>query len=433
MNILFALFALSFLILIHEAGHFFVARWAGVKVQEFSIFMGPKIYSWKKGETIYSIRAIPMGGFVKMEGEEEASDDARAFYKKPAGKKALIVVAGAFTNILIAIVIITIISLAVGYNTSFISDLSDDSAFKEAGIQVGDKIKSYDNKPVFHPNDLSLFLYVSNGEPVKVTYRRPGVKGIQETVVTPKESEPVYLIGIAVGGAETKANNIIARVESGSPADKAKLIPGDIIVQVDDVTVTERDDFYNYIQSTKDKPVTITVERNGEKITANDVVPLKSETYYDLGVQFEYKAGGFFGAVKSSLSYSASTIQSVYYTLGWLFTGRASFKDISGPVGIVTYIGDVVDMGQGFVEKLLYLLQITAFLSLNLGVMNLLPFPALDGGRLVLIIVEKIRGKGIAPEKEAWISMVGFFLLIALLIATLINDIPKVVQRFMGG
>jgi regulator of sigma E protease len=123
----------------------------------------------------------------------------------------------------------------------------------------------------------------------------------------------------------------------------------------------------------------------------------------------------------------------VFYTISWLFTGKASFKDISGPVGIVTYIGDVVDMGKGFMEKFLYLLQITAFLSLNLGVMNLLPFPALDGGKLVLILVEKIRGKAISPEKEAWISMVGFVLLIGLLIATLFNDIPRVVQRFIGG
>lgn len=433
MNIIFALLALSFLILIHELGHFLVARWAGVKVLEFSIFMGPKIYSWEKGETKYSLRAIPMGGYVKMEGEEEHSNDIKAFNKKSAGKKALIVAAGAVTNILFAVIIITIISMSLGYNTRTISEINDDSALKAAGIQAGDKIVSYDNKHVFHPNDLSLFLYVSEGEPVKVSYRHPGTKGIQEAVVTPMESAPVYLIGVVVGGNEAQPNSTIARVEAGSPAGKAGLIPGDVIIRIDDLQVNERDDLYNYVQQSKNKPVTITVERDNEPLSFDNVVPLQSETYYDLGVQFEYMKGSLFGSLKSSISYSASTMQSVFYTISWLFTGKASFRDISGPVGIVTYIGDVVDLGKGFMEKLLYLLQITAFLSLNLGVMNLLPFPALDGGKLTLILIEKIRGKAIAPEKEAWISMIGFFFLIAMLVATLFNDIPKIVERIIGG
>lgn len=433
MNVLFALIALSFLILIHESGHFLAARWCGVKVQEFSIFMGPKIYSWKKGETVYSLRAIPMGGFVKMEGEEEASDDERSFSKKPAGKKALIVVAGAATNIIIAMIIITIISLSLGYNTRTITELSEDSPLRAAGMQAGDEIVSYNNKRIFHPNDLALFLYVSDGEPVKINYRRPGEKGKQEAVVTPKKSDPVYLIGIIVGGNEAQPNSIISRVEPGSPAAQAGLMPGDVIIRVDDLEVDIRDDLYNYIQQNKDKPVAVTVERDGDPITFENVVPMESDTYYDLGVQFEYRKGGFFGSVKSGINYSASTIQSVIYTISWLFTGKASFKDISGPVGIVTYIGDVVEMGTGFWEKLFNLLQVAVFLSLNLGVMNLLPFPALDGGKLVLILIEKIRGKALAPEKEAWISMVGFFFLIALLIATLFNDIPRVVQRFIGG
>ncbi|NLY19254.1 MAG: RIP metalloprotease RseP [Clostridiaceae bacterium] len=433
MNILYALIALSFLILIHEVGHFLVARWTGVKVLEFAIFMGPKIYSWRKGETEYSLRAIPMGGYVKMEGEEEYSNDERAFNKKPAGKKALIVFAGAATNIIIAMIIITIISLSAGYNTRTIAEMNEDSPLKAAGMQAGDEIVSFNNSHVFHPNDLALFLYVSDGEPVRISFRRPGIKGIQEVEVFPKKSEPVYLIGVVIGGSETQPESIISRVEPRSPATQAGLMPGDVIIRVDDLEVSKREDLYNYIQKNKDKPVTITVERKGDPVTFESIVPMPSESYYDLGVQFEYRKDGFFGSVRSSLSYSASTIQSVIYTISWLFTGKASFKDISGPVGIVTYIGDVVEMGTGFKEKLFYLLQITAFLSLNLGVMNLLPFPALDGGKLILIAIEKIRGKAIAPEKEAWISMVGFFFLVALLIATLFNDIPRVVQRFFGG
>lgn len=431
MNIIVALIALSFLILVHELGHFLVARWAGIKVLEFSIFMGPKIFSWGKGETKYSVRAIPMGGFVRLEGEEEASDDERAFNNKPAGKRALVIVAGAAMNIIIAVLILTIMSLSLGYNTRNVSALSEDSPLKEAGIMPGDEIVSYNGKHVFHPSDLSLFLYVSKGEPVEVAYRREGVKGLQHTIVTPKEVPPVYLLGISVEIKDGKASNIVAEVAKNSPAEKAGLIPGDIIIQADDVQVTEKADLLNYLQQTKDKPVEITINRNGEIITVHDVVPQASgETTYDLGAEFEYKKGNVFAAVGSAVSYSLSTIRSVYYSLGWLITGKISFNNMSGPVGIVTTIGDVVEMGRSFSEKLIYLMEITAFLSLNLGVMNLIPFPALDGGKLFLILIEKIRRKPIDPEKEAWISMVGFFILIAILIATLFNDIPKLIQRF---
>jgi regulator of sigma E protease len=433
MNIILAIVALSFLILIHELGHFMVARWMGVKVLEFAIFMGPKLFSWKRGETEYSIRAIPMGGFCKMEGEEESSDDERAFNKKPAGKRALIVVAGAAMNILVAILITTVISFSMGYNTRFIQKLSEDSPLKAAGLQVGDEIVSYDNKHVFYPNsDFPLFMFLSDGKEVDVEYRREGVKGLQRTRVTPKMSAPVYMIGISVGLDEDgTANSTIENVQRGSPAEMAGLVTGDKITRVDDTPVGKKEDLARYLQQSKENPVDITVNRNGESITVHDVKPQPSATYYDLGVQFEDKKGEFFGTIQSGLNYSISTIRSVYMTLGGLFTGKVKFQDLSGPVGIVDTIGQVVDLGTGFSEKLLYLLQISMFLSLNLGVMNLLPFPALDGGKLLLILIEKIRRKPLAPEKEAWISMVGFVLLILLLIATLINDIPRVF-RFWG-
>lgn len=430
MNIIWAIIALSFLILIHELGHFVVARWADIKVLEFSIFMGPKLFSWGKGETKYSIRAIPMGGYVRMEGEEEDSDDGRAFNKKPAWKRSLVVAAGAVMNIVIAIIIMTVISFSLGYNTNTITMMSEDSSLKDAGLMVGDKLVSYDKKHVFYPSDLALFLYVSEGEPVEVSYKREGVKGVQQTTVTPNETAPVYLVGVSVGMTDGKANNIIQSVEKGSPAGMAGLVEGDVIKRVDDVIVNERDDLLNYIQQTKDQPVEITVERNGETITVHDVAPIASQTYFDLGVQYEYKKGGLWGSITSGINYSISTMRSVFYSIGWLFTGKANFSDLSGPVGIVSYIGEVVDMGRGLSEKILYLMQISAFLSLNLGVMNLLPFPALDGGKLFLILIEKIRKKPIPPEKEAWISLVGFALLIALMIATLFNDIPKLFRGF---
>jgi regulator of sigma E protease len=429
MNIILAVIALSFLILIHELGHFIAARKAGVKVQEFSIFMGPKLYSWQRGETKYSIRAIPMGGFVKMEGEEEASSDERAFSNKSAWKRAVIVAAGAVMNILIAIIIMTIISFSMGYNTRVITKLNDGSPLSDAGIKEGDKIISFDGKHIFHPNDLLVLLYVSEGAPTEIAYRRIGEKGIRRTLVTPKKTIPLYLIGIVVENSEGKGSNVIQRVEKGSPAEMAGLIPGDILKKIDDVEIFERSDLSEYLQKSKEKPVDITIERNGDVIEIHDVVPYASQTYYDLGVWFEYKKGDFFGSISSGLNNSISTMRSVFYTIGWLFTGKATFRDVSGPVGIVAYIGDIVEMGTGFSEKLMYLLQITAFLSLNLGVMNLMPFPALDGGKLVLILIEKIRRKPLDPEKEAWISMVGFFLLIMLLIATLVNDIPRLITR----
>ena len=168
MRLLMVILAFNFIILIHELGHFIVAKLAGIKVDEFSLFIGPKIFSFKRGETTYSLRTFPLLAYVKMEGEGEESDDERAFCKKPVWVRAAVIAAGPLANIISAFIIIAVLYGISGYGTTIVSDVAEDSPAYEAGIRPGDKIISYDGKKVFQYIEFLNFLYVSKGKPTKI-------------------------------------------------------------------------------------------------------------------------------------------------------------------------------------------------------------------------------------------------------------------------
>jgi regulator of sigma E protease len=186
-------------------------------------------------------------------------------------------------------------------------------------------------------------------------------------------------------------------------------------------------DIINYLNITrpdKTAPVSVTVERDGKVLTFENIKPF-SDFQYTLGVNLEHKNGSISGIFGASFNYCISTARNVFITIGWLFKGTISFKELSGPVGIIGTMGSVVETRQSIGEILINLIYVCSFISINLGIMNLIPFPALDGSMLLLILIEKLRGKPIPQEKMGMISMVGFVILICVLIATLFNDIPR--------
>ena len=184
MNLLIAFLAFNIIVIVHELGHFIVAKKSGIKVLEFSLFIGPKIFSIQRGETMYSLRLIPIIAYVKMEGEEEESEDERSFNKKPMHIRALTTVGGPLANLLLAVVLLTVLFSIQGYSTTAISRVSDKSAAMQAGIRPGDKIISYDGKRVLMPLDLVQFLYITKGAPTQIEYVRDGEKHIE--IITPK-------------------------------------------------------------------------------------------------------------------------------------------------------------------------------------------------------------------------------------------------------
>lgn len=425
MGILVAILALSFLIIIHELGHFLVAKAFKVKVNEFALFMGPKLFGFQKGETTYSLRLIPLGGYVKMEGEEEASDDDRAFNKKPIGVRAAIIAAGPVMNILIAIAFAFIIMAHSGFYTTQISKILPGSAAEKAGIQVGDTLQKYNGKTIFQSSDLEIFAYPLTDESVELQYARDGET---HTVKIAPQRMSGYKLGFSPKESEGSESNVVAAVSGKSPAQKAGLEENDRIIKLNGIEVKSRQDIGDTLDQIQQNEVTITVDRNGQELNLKPVIPNrgKQSEFYAIGVDFTHVKGGVAGTLVQSVKYNISMARSIYYSIGWLFKGTVPASDLMGPIGITSTIKDVVELSPSMVEKFLNLLSFTALISINLGLVNLIPFPALDGSKLVILLVEGIRRKPLNPEKEALITMIGFVLLIMLMLYTTINDILRI-------
>lgn len=428
MGILVALIALSILIFLHELGHFMVAKAVGIKVLEFALFMGPKIFSFQKGETVYSLRLIPMGGFCKMEGEGESSDDSRAFSNQAIWKRALVIAAGPIMNILTAFIFASIFLSSSGFYTNKITEFYENSPIELAGAEIGDKFISYDGKKIHDPaSDLTIFMYGEDGSAKDLVYFDVSQNKKVTKVIVPGKTETRYRLGFSAKVIDDVGTNIIDMIETNSPIEKAGMKRGDKIIKLDDTMVETTVDIQNYLNKTREDktaPITITVERNGKNLVFENIMPF-SDFQYTLGVNLEYKKGNIIEVAGASFRYCLSTTRNVFITLKWLFTGVVSVKELSGPVGIIGAVGSVVETQKTFGDILLNLIYISSFISVNLGIMNLIPFPALDGSMLLILLIEKIKGRPIPQEKVGMISFVGFILLIGVLIITLFNDIPR--------
>lgn len=431
MNIFVAILSLSFLIIVHEFGHFIVAKLSGIKVHEFSIFMGPKLLSIQKGETMYALRLVPIGGFVLMEGEEKESSDTRAYNKKPLLVRMAVIAAGPVMNLLTAIVILFFIFSGKGYDTSVISKVADNSPASQMGLMQGDKITGFDGKRIFNSTDVYLFSYISKEKPVNLTIKRGGAvfsRTLTPQVIPAQES---YKLGFAPKADSGPDSTVVEDVVPNMPADKAGVKKGDQIVRLNGQIVNSRQDVASSLNSSKASPVEITVIRDSKEITLGSVAPIldKSPEQYFLGLDFETGHGNAFDILGGTVSYTFSNARSVFYSLVWLVSGKVSVNQMMGPVGIVSTIGEVVQQSPGLMQKFVGLMGFTAFISINLGVFNLIPFPALDGSKILLLAIEGIRRKALPPEKEAFISMIGLALLIMLMIFATSNDIMRIVQR----
>ncbi|MCR4998367.1 MAG: RIP metalloprotease RseP [Lachnospiraceae bacterium] len=340
MNILIAILIFSFIIIFHEFGHFITAKKCGIKVLEFSLGLGPTIWGIQGKETKYSIKLLPFGGACMMEGEDEASDSARAFGNKPLWQRFLVVLNGPMFNFILAFLLSLVMIGCVGVDRPIISDTIDGYAAQKAGLSSGDEIVSINSYRVHFYREISLYTFFHQGEQLHIQYKRDGQ--VYNATVTPQldEESGRYLIGVQGG--------------------------------------------------------------NYEKVN-----PLETITYSVWWIKYQ--------------------IYTTFKSLSALFTGMVSMNEMSGPVGIVKTIGDTYEQSVqvSWFLAVMNLLNITILLSANLGVMNLLPIPALDGGRIVFFLVEAIRGKKIDENIEGYVNMISFFLLMGLMVFVMFNDISK--------
>ena len=429
MNYILAFVAFNVIVIVHELGHFLAAKKFGIKVDEFSLFIGPKLWSIQRGETVYSIRLFPIMAYVKMEGEEEASTSERAFNNKPRYARALTAFGGPLANLILAAVLLTIVFSIQGYSTTEISRIDKDSPASAAGLQEGDKVTKYGGNGVFMPLDLIQFLYVSKGKSAGIEYERNSVK--YTGTITPEiiPENMAYRIGVGFSTSTGADSNVIQSITPGYPAEKVGLLAGDRIIKVNDVDITDRSTLVSYLGKNKDKEVNIKVLRNNDEINVN-LIPKEDKVpeQYILGLEFTEKKGNLWDSFRESIIFSYSIIRSVGYSIVWLVTGQVQFNQMMGPIGMVSTIGTAVQQGPNLMAKLIYLMQMTGLMSIAIGATNLIPFPMLDGNRLVLIGIEAIRRKPLNPEKEAFISMVGFVLIILIAVYAAFNDIVRLIN-----
>lgn len=409
------IFLLGFLILIHEGGHFLVAKACKIRVNEFAIGFGPTIWKKQGKETKYALRLIPLGGFVNMLGEEERSEEEGSFSKASIPKRIAVVLAGGLVNIIFALIVyFTLVSCSGNYISTTIDSTVPGYASEISGIESGDKILKIDNKKVRLRSDIDEQIQKSNGNEMIITVERNNE--IKEIKLTPTVEETKN-IGIYLGSAEENLTSEIMAIYPESPAQLEGLIANDIITKVDGTEC--RNDPYKVVELislSKNEKIQIEVERNGELKTF-EIIPEIQKTY-KIGVTFALAENSFINNIYYGFWDTVEFSVSIIDNLKQLFTGKVSTDQLMGPVGI----SETVSKTQGIVE---YVYMI-ALISLSLGVTNLLPFPPLDGGKIVILIVEAIRRKPLKEKFEIGIQMAGFCLLIGLSIYVTYNDILRI-------
>lgn len=401
----------SAVILIHELGHFLAARSEGIKVNEFSIGMGPVLYKKEGKETNYFIKALPIGGYIKMEGEDEDSFSDSSFNSKTPLQRFKVIFMGPFMNFMLSLILFFIIIMSYGIAGTTIDYIDEASNEYQAGLRTGDKIISINDKRVNFWDDLSNEI-IKHESSYNAVVEREGQKYSIEVTQGYR-----YIVGISPVQIEDKYTTELSIVNVGYPAEKAGLKEGDLILSINGQVTKEWEDVRNTIADSKGKPLEFEFERDGsiQKITVN--------AENQIMISFYTKADkGIFSAIKGSLYKTVFYIKLMFQFVLMLISGQASTDAIAGPVGIISMVGEAAKLGW------YPLLNLAAFISINLGFLNLMPIPALDGSRLMFIVLEGIRGKRISPDKEGHIHFIGFVLLMALMFFVLYKDLIKLIN-----
>lgn len=401
---------LGFLILIHELGHFTVAKLCKVKVNEFSIGFGKIIWQKQGKETKYSLRLVPLGGFVSMEGEEQRSNDDRSFSKASIPKRIAIVVAGAFVNIVFAIVVYFILTSTSGtYISNKIDTLTNGYAAQEIGLQSGDEIIELDGNQIKSKKDIDNVLKKSNGEEINIKINRNGE--IKEYKTKPTE------VKTKVTGIYLDDKCKIVAVEKNSASDRQGIKANDKLIKVNGIEIKE--DLNIALEEIGKKGLNtmlLTVKRGNEEINI-ELTPDYIPTYY-LGVNLAPAPDTFINRCINGMMQTKEFLLSLIDNLKQLFTGNVGVDQMMGPVGI----SQVVANTNGFRQ----FIEMMALISLSLGVTNLLPIPALDGGKILILIIEGIRRKPLKEQTEINIQLLGFSILILLSLYVTYNDILRI-------
>ncbi len=437
---------LGVLVFVHELGHFLVAKASGVGVLKFSLGFGPKIIGKKVGETEYLISALPLGGYVKMLGEgpdEEITeeDQAKSFSNKPPLTKMAIVFAGPAFNILFTVLVYTFVFMyGMEILSSVVGYVEKGSPAYHSGIRSGDKIIRIDDESITEWNNIDDYVSEKIGEKISLTILRNGQEMVVEATPKKQDSLNIFQEPIEVGfiGVWPFISTIVGQVSKDSPAEAGGLKSGDKIVAIEGIEVGQWSKTVEIIRESAGKELSFIVERGDETVHLK-ITPGEHKDTLSTGEEITIGRIG----ISSGQPHNKSVFLKRYnpfaaFIRGWgqtweltkligismkkLVAGEVSSKNIAGPIGIAQMTGQVAKQG------LISLLSFMAFMSINLGILNLLPIPILDGGHLLFFTLEVILGKPLNEKKMETAQKIGLTLLIALMVLAFYNDILRLLN-----
>lgn len=440
--ILIGVLLFELIIFIHEFGHFITAKKSGIKVNEFSLGMGPKIFSFGKGETKYSLRVFPIGGFCAMEGEDEESPEPRAFNNAKVWKRMIVVIAGAVMNIILGFVLMFVVVVQQdSYSSTAVQSFPATSFSSCTGLQSGDVIKEINGYGISTSMDFNYPISTAelktvDGSTLEI-YKEDCGNNLYNMAVSLVQDKNNKLSDEQVSKVNellSKSTNEIVKAKS---KEDAYSIYENYYKEINDACGIKDYKVEKIVEKETRKRYTadILVERNGEEKLIKNVqfftYTTKDNSDPQVSIDFYVKPieKTFGSVISQTFKQTISTCKMIYASLGGLLTGKFGLKDMSGPIGIASAVTTVASesLSSGFMSAVNSIIYVMMIITVNLGLFNMLPFPALDGGRFVFLIIEAIRGKSVPRKVEAIVNGIGMGLLILLMILITANDIFKLI------
>lgn len=427
MKIIIAILVFSVIVIFHELGHFLLAKKNGIAVTEFSLGMGPRLWSVQRGETRYSLKLFPIGGSCMMVGEDDDDASEGSFNKASVWARISVVAAGPVFNFILAFLFAMIITSVVGYDPAEILWVEENSPAAEAGLQEGDIITEFQGKHISIGRDYELYttLHGVKDEDITLIYERDGEK---HEISFEANSTEKYMLGYSYAPGDNGEAEIVSVSIDGAVMD-AGVLAGDVIRGINGTQINTSDELQTYMEEhpLDGSQVTLDIERNGkvQTIAVTPQMTKQVDTGFLCNVYREKT--DFIGILKYSAVEVRYWISSTIESLVMLIKGQFTVQDLSGPVGIIDVIGDSYEEAktEGTLMVVMQMLYWAILLSANLGVMNLLPIPALDGGRLVFLVIEAITRRRVNPNVEGMIHFAGFVLLMMLMVFVMFNDVMR--------
>lgn len=440
--ILIGVLLFELIIFIHEFGHFITAKKSGIKVNEFSLGMGPKIFSFGKGETKYSLRIFPIGGFCAMEGEDEESPEPRAFNNAKVWKRMIVVIAGAVMNIILGFVLMFVVVVQQdAYSSTEVQSFPATSFSSCTGLRSGDVIKEINGYGISTSMDFNYPISTAelktvDGSTLEI-YKEDCGNNLYNMAVSLVQDKNNKLSDEQVSKVNellSKSTNEIVKAKS---KEDAFSVYENYYKEINDVCGIKDYKVEKIVEKETRKRYTadILVERNGEEKLLKNVqfftYTTKDNSDPQVSIDFYVKPieKTFGSVISQTFKQTISTCKMIYASLGGLLTGKFGLKDMSGPIGIASAVTTVASesLSSGFMSAVNSIIYVMMIITVNLGLFNMLPFPALDGGRFVFLIIEAIRGKSVPRKVEAIVNGIGMGLLILLMILITANDIFKLI------